>query len=238
MSQDLRIPLDDARQLCNEVIAMLDGTYTRIEYGGSVRRGKALVGDLELIAQVDRDGFDIRIDRRCVEAAQAGLLGKRMNKAGKAQAWGARYKAIAYQGLPLDLWIVRPDRQWGPTAVLRTGPGELNQMLVTQRGYKSQGYLPGLCPRSLVWRDGGLYRLPEAAERPGEYAPLPIRSYRVDAETEEDVFALMGLPCLPPEERKPEAYLKYTDKPAFNPRMEQRPAVEKVIATPQQMRMF
>lgn len=204
MSAERNIALDDARTLCDEVLLALEGTFSRCDYAGSVKREKALVGDLEIIVAAS----DAGIDQECDALLAAGVLEKRLNKRGHAIAWGERQKAAVYRGLPLDIWIVRPDRYWGVTEVLRTGPKELNRMLVTVRGQKTPDNLPGLCPPDLVWRDGAIWRLPtrEAAETYEPKEPLPAGSIRQYTPEAEDVFAVMGLPYMSPEQREPSVY--------------------------------
>lgn len=204
MSAGYGIPLDDARTLCDEVLYLLDGTYTRSDYAGSVKRCKAECGDLEVILAAS----DHEIDRRINDLVETGVCSLRFNKRGAKIAYSDRQKALWFNDLPLDVWIVRPDRYWGVTAVLRTGPSELNKMLVGLRGTQTRDGLPGLCPPDLVWRDGAIWRLPSQyeAENYSREHPLPAGSVRQFTPEEEDVFSVMGLPYLAPHQRTPEVY--------------------------------
>jgi hypothetical protein len=204
MSAGYSIPLADARALCDEVLYLLDGTYTRSDYAGSVKRCKAECGDLEVIVAATNHEIDHRIN----DLVDRGVFSLRYNKRGSKIAYSDRQKALWFNDLPLDVWIVRPDRYWGVTAVLRTGPGELNRMLVGLRGTTTRDGLPGLCPPDLVFRDGAIWRLPSRfeAENYKRNEPLPAGSVRQYTPEEEDVFAVMGLPYLAPEQRHPEVY--------------------------------
>lgn len=95
--------------------------------------------------------------------------------------WGPRFRQFSFEGLPVDLFIVRPPAQWGVLLLIRTGPREFSRRAVTRRS------LGGLLPDYAVVREGGIYRLQE-----GTVIPTP---------EEEDVFSVLGVPWIAPGDR-------------------------------------
>lgn len=177
------------------MMALLGDAVERIEIAGSLRRNKPDVGDVELVmtpkfAQQQSLFGDTgeRIDllaQRCDELLRLAVVEKRLNKNGAPIAWGSRYRALLYRGIPVDLFIIQPDRQWGPTMLIRTGPGDSNGVLVTAEGVTNHEGHAGIMPRDLVLNDGTLWRGGQALNTPEEI----------------DVFRVLGLPYIPPHER-------------------------------------
>ncbi|KAB2863390.1 MAG: hypothetical protein F9K46_05890 [Anaerolineae bacterium] len=112
----------------------------------------------------------------------------------KAFTATSRYLSLWYcpnetETIPLDLFIQREDRLnvWGWQTVLRTGPGEANQLLVTSR---QKG---GLLPPTFVVKDGAVTTT----------SGIPIV-----LETEEAVFEAWHMVYVPPQQRTPSAYIE------------------------------
>jgi DNA polymerase/3'-5' exonuclease PolX len=179
----VRMPLVQARELAEEVAVLLLETPVRIEIAGSIRRGKATIGDLEIVAQVDDTPH---FDQHVEDYLRRGYFVPRLNKNGTRIGLGNRFKALVYKGMALDLFIVRPDRQWGPTFLIRTGPGEANKLLVTQR---TKG---GVLPDDMKFDGGMVWHNDEVLDTPEE----------------DDVYAAIGLPFVPPDQRSINAYRK------------------------------
>lgn len=164
------------------IMGMLADVVQRIEIAGSLRRDQQWVGDIELVMAVeDGEAFE----RRCGEMLERGVMRKRLNTRGTSIGWGQRFKAGVFRDAPVDMFIVLPDRQWGPTMVLRTGPASANGVLVTTRGVRNRDGLVGVLPAGLAWREGAIWR----------------GDVRLDTPEEIDVFAACGLPYLAPYER-------------------------------------
>jgi len=170
-----------------DVIALLADACTRITVGGSLRRGKDTVGDVEIIAQ---PGDVLRFERRCDLLRAWGTFTPRLNKIGNRIAWGPRFKAAVYAGLPLDIFIVLPDRQWGPTCVIRTGPGTANECLVTTLGIRNRLGDVGVLPTGVAFSDGGLIQ----------------HGVKLDTKEEMDVFNACRLPWVEPGLRSVATY--------------------------------
>jgi DNA polymerase/3'-5' exonuclease PolX len=166
-----RYPLEIAEQIAARHIERLSPFCERIEIAGSIRRRKAEVGDIEIVAQpltlLDMFG------------QQAGYQALALPY--RAIKNGERYKQYALpEGINLDLFIVLPPAQWGVIFALRTGGAKFSQQLVTHRPY---GYLP---PEYFV-SGGAVHRA-----YTGEIVPTP---------EEEDFLSLCGVAHIPPHER-------------------------------------
>lgn len=196
-----RIPLDEARALADEVVDLLEVVTERIAIGGSIRRQRADVGDLEIVAipryeegveQVDMFTQAATrlnlLDARCRDFLDRGTFQPRFDKNGRA-AFGEKYKRLAYKGFPLDLFSCT-EANWGVILLLRTGPAEWNQRLVLKASHG------GWLTRGYFFRDGQLWKLPPPydASLVDDATPVPTRE-------EADVFRALGYRYVPAEQR-------------------------------------
>lgn len=187
MSGETKLPAWYMFRQALRIMGLLTDVVQRLEIAGSLRRDQQLVGDIELVMAVNEI---VPFEQRCSELLEAGLFRKRLNKHGAPIGWGQRFKAVIFNEVPVDLFIVLPDRQWGPTMVLRTGPGSANGVLVTTRGIRNRDGLLGILPQGLAWREGAIWD----------------GDTRLDTPEEIDVFAACGLPYLPPYMRTAAEY--------------------------------
>lgn len=191
MSAGLRIPLVEAERLVGQVVALLADACDRIEIAGSIRRRRPDVGDIEIVAIPRLEkiaeglwGQDYHADRlgeRLGVARVAGTLTPRKvevhRKDGsieESQRVGDRYQALEYEGIPVDLFIVRPPADWGVVFTIRTGPADWSERLVTD------------CKRRFDRVEGG------HLTHFGNTVPCP---------EERDFLAAIGQPWVEPEER-------------------------------------
>lgn len=190
--------------LALEVVTLLGDYCTRIAIGGSLRRGKAMVGDIEIVCQPEfralptgRNGFiQVKQDAvkwKCDRLLEDRVFEPRLNLNGNPESWADRHKRAWYKGVKLDLFIVQPDRSWGYTMLIRTGPGDANGVLVTRDGVRNHEGNLGICPEPYAFKDGDLH----------------VGEMRIDTPEEKDVFQALGLPYIAPPLRSVEMYQRW-----------------------------
>ena len=149
---------------------------THLEVAGSYRRRKETVGDVDLLARCQGDGTPV------VEHFTAFPGAVRVEASGSTKG-----NIILPSGLSVDLRVI-PPRSWGAAQHYFTGSKEHNVQV------RTMGVKNGL--RINEW---GVFRVPEGVDpetlgkEDGEW---------VGGETEEEVFAAVGLPWIPPELRE------------------------------------
>jgi DNA polymerase (family 10) len=188
-----RVPFAVAFPVAADLVARMSAPCERVAVAGSLRRGKGLVGDIEIVAMPwlldEPDGLwgtrkVSALDRLLSNLVAAGLLAG-AESVGKVAAMGERYQKFAHveSGLQVDLFIVRPPAQWGVIFLIRTGPAEFSQWLVTE-ARRRHFHVTG----------GALHR--------GSMGCIPSTSCEVvDTPDEPAVFAALGMEYLRPAER-------------------------------------
>jgi DNA polymerase/3'-5' exonuclease PolX len=148
-----KFPRAAAIAVANELQSVA-GFTDRLMVVGSVRRGKADVGDVELLfipkVVIEQEPGDM-FARSAVNLAwrevdrlvKAGVLAKRLNSAG-FPAWGEKNRLAVHvaSGIPVDLFCVT-EEMWWLSVVIRTGPKDFNLRLIDsagQRGIKVHAY--------------------------------------------------------------------------------------------------
>lgn len=183
----MRYPLSMAQDVAGKLLEALRPYCTRIVVAGSVRRGKPLVGDVELlyISKISTmaDLFGpaepyAQADEVLRALIDSGVIERRYNVNGSPM-WGEKNKFARHvnTGMPVDLFAT-DEACWENYLVCRTGPGELNTeiaMRAKQRG--------------LMWHPYGT-----GFERVATGEVLPVK-------TEGEVFDIVGLPRMEPRER-------------------------------------
>jgi DNA polymerase/3'-5' exonuclease PolX len=182
-----RWPRAVALAVAEEIRAVLAPCCSRVMVAGSLRRGRAEVGDVELVyvtrfenRQVPGDMFSwANVALAEVEVAYMetlGLLARRKNVRGY-ETYGPKNKLMVHcaTGVPVDLFATT-ECCWWNYLVCRTGPAASN------------------------------IRIAQAAQRRGwQWNPYSVGFSTDDAVhvvgSEEEVFRFVGLPCLEPEER-------------------------------------
>jgi len=177
-----RIPLSQAQALAEDFLTAIRPLCERAEVAGSVRRGKAEVGDVEIVVQPRVARVQVGLFEDMTEERDLLETDFLWEAWGKVLKDGPRFKQIfTPHGVALDVFIVRPPAQFGLIYLIRTGPADFSKWMVTPR---SRG---GALPPGLVVRNGAIWR--------GlELIPTP---------TEADVFRVLGLEPIPPAEREP-----------------------------------
>lgn len=176
-----RVPLVIGRRLADRLVSELrplGSLFSRVEVAGSIRRQKAIVGDVEIVAQGGRQ-YNAASVHRVLDRLHVDRAEK--NCAGARAAWGPKYyKGVARvaDGLEVgvDLFVVTPPAEWGDVFLIRTGEAEFSQAVVTRLrrfGLKSE--------------DGHVARISDGA--------------RIPTPHESDMLRAARLPWIPPERR-------------------------------------
>lgn len=195
--------------LALEVIALLAEGCKRITIGGSLRRGKAMVGDIEIVCQPDfqalaatRSAFILTkqnaVNHACDHLRYHDIFQPRLNNKGNPQSWGDQQKWFRYKGVNVDLYSVLPGYSWGRELLIRTGPGDANAVLVTRDKVRNREGHVGVLPEPYQFRERELYA--------GEI--------RVETPEEKDVFHALGLPYIAPPLRSVEMYQRWAGRRA------------------------
>lgn len=185
VAEKRRWPRADALRVAGELSELLGPVCERVAVAGSLRRGKALVGDVEIlyIPRYEARAFDMFTDRmedlaaeRIGELVRDGVLFKRPSKTGSF-SWGEKNKLAVHSrtGIPVDLFAAT-EANWWNYLVCRTGPAESNMrvaMAAQERGWKWNPYGAGFTRGLEVRRMG----------------------------SEEEVFRFAGLPFMEAEGR-------------------------------------
>jgi len=187
-SQKPRWPRRAALAVAEELRAILAPFCHRIVVAGSLRRGRPEVGDVELVyvsrsekRQLPGDMFEWRdvalADVEIATMQAVGLLDRRLNVRG-AVTYGPKNKLMLHRptGMPVDLFATTEEAWWN-YLVCRTGPAESNVRIceaAIRKGWHWNPYSVGFT------------------------TPAGVRR----ADSEQDVFDLVGLPYLKPEDRR------------------------------------
>ena len=188
MGYKRRWPAAFVHPIATELVAQLQPRCEQICIAGSLRRGTADVGDIEILyvprmGQVRVPGelfsqSDSLADELLEEWLTKGVLTKRPN-INSISSWGRQNKLAVHKAtrIPLDLFATSADR-WFVSLVVRTGSKDTNVRLAAsalRRGLKLEAY-------------GGVISRADTGER-------------VQPQSEREVFELCGVPYLEPSQR-------------------------------------
>lgn len=150
MSQGDPVPFERAIEAAQKLVSLLQPACERIEIAGSLRRAKPQVRDIELVAiprWEDRSTGDLWATSPAVDVLEEVISRLLFNGAIEARQvenhrangtvelqtkLGPAFKALVFDEIPVDLFIVRAPATWGVIFGLRTGPGAWNTQLVTE----------------------------------------------------------------------------------------------------------
>jgi DNA polymerase/3'-5' exonuclease PolX len=131
----------EARAVAEHLKELLSPLCSRIEIAGSLRRGKSLVGDIELLfvprgtkechvagslfLKEERSVVDVRLE----ELLGEGVLQKRL-KINHTETWGPSNKFAVHieSGIPVDFFCTSEECWWN-ALVCRTGSADTNLLL-------------------------------------------------------------------------------------------------------------
>lgn len=181
MSTGQTWPHAEALPLAQALAALLAPACEQIKIAGSIRRGKPIVGDGELVAipRIFPEGNALwwLLDALVADGTLKKFVGT--DKNGKPfTRWGSDYRAVVYRGLKVDIFTADA-ANFGYQYLLRTGPGEANTRLMQL-----------LFHAPFKFRDGYAWYGEDRLDLPDEPA----------------VFDLLGMTYLPPDKRSRQAY--------------------------------
>ena len=178
MSEGPRLPYAEALALAQRVVAILAPAWERAEIAGSLRRGCATIGDIDLVAIPRPAPHERPVFGRPITQGSRSPIAQRLSAAGGEIVNDSEHIVKArLDDLVIDVWLSEP-AQWGYKLAIRTGPLEFSKWLVSRQPR-------GACPRGWRFEGGYLWH--------GEkIVPCP---------EEADLFAALGLAWIPPEER-------------------------------------
>ncbi len=168
----------DAFLIANDLLLRLRPLCERVEIGGSIRRGKADVKDIEIVAvpNFQTDMFGGTLLNHSLDIFP-------WEHEGAVEKNGHKYKKVALNaGINLDVFIVTPPAQWGVQMVIRTGPSDFSHWIVTKKS------LGGALPDAYFVKDGSIWD-----GRDGSKFNTP---------EEKDFFRLCGLKWMEPALRE------------------------------------
>ncbi len=156
----------------------------RLEIAGSLRRRKETIGDVDLLAAHDGDGTPV-VEHFVAYSGAVRVLGSGSTKG----------SIVLHSGLQVDLRVI-PNESFGAAMLYFTGSKEHNVALRT-RAVKE----------GLRVNEWGVYRTREDDEGRDAEDDRPAGAEgdfgeRLAGDTEEDVYAALGLPWIPPELRE------------------------------------
>ena len=186
----------EAKQIADELKIELAGQARRIELAGSLRRGKVMVKDIELVIIPHHlPSLLTRIDNLLLNNL---MTKRRSDKTDNLIAWGEKYRACVYKRIyPVDIFFATEDN-FGFIYWLRTGPGDANTRVME--------LLKARCSPVRA-RDGRLYWV----EYPEDYTTQHdnyIQTHVIRTPSEVDVFTLFGLDFRPPSRRSVDDYTR------------------------------
>jgi DNA polymerase (family 10) len=132
--------LEDAQVLAAKVCSALAPLCEKIEVAGSIRRGKAEVGDIDLVVlpkAVDLPGGLCGIVKVDPSTVWKNLIPKALLKSGlQLEVSGQELHRFSFpSGVQVDVYRARPET-WGVILLVRTGSKEHNVKLCSLARYK------------------------------------------------------------------------------------------------------
>lgn len=181
MSEGRKVAYKVAVDFAAEVVEKLTPHCERIAIAGSLRRQRAQIGDIEIVA-LPRRAVDLfgQADLKRPSALDEFLKEKGVQLAKD----GPLYKQFRYGGLNVDLFLPASAAHWGCIYTIRTGSHEFNLWLMNVAS-----------PRAGVRFESGrlLRRLSGVA---------------LDTPEEVDVFTALRLPFITPQMRDDNRWLE------------------------------
>ena len=177
-----KIDLGIAKKLANDVIRHVAPAMQRVEVAGSIRRGKSIVGDIELVGIPCQREKLIKLLDDVGQHIKPGVPGV-IQWSPKATAKYLRLRLS--EGVNLDFFLGTP-HNFGGLFLMRTGSG------AGPDGNAFNGFVPGIFKRFKTLSGGGRMTDVMPTMPTGEQLWIP---------EEQDFFDILEMNFVPPEER-------------------------------------
>jgi len=138
--------LHQAELIANELLRILKPACQRVIIAGSIRRRKADVGDIELLAIPKYFAGVDQLDREIGALFIQQILGFRLNKLG-SRVYGPKNKLLRHVESGIGIDVFSTDAKCWPVAlVVRTGGKETNKRIARaalRKGWRFHAYGDG-----------------------------------------------------------------------------------------------
>jgi len=225
MSSGERKFLAEAQRDAEKFIRHIEQLCQWVCIAGSVRRKKAMVGDIEIVVlPTHKSAFLNHLDT----LEYNGQISKAVDAKGRTR-WGENLRALMYRGSKIEVYLCDKDNQ-GYITWLRTGPADGNQFVMTAiKRHKASIRMDS----GYVWHV--IYEKSHARfNRELGYAKLG----KLHVPDEATMFRLLGIGGLySPEIRTEKLYIRFMSKYVNCP---SRGVLVKMYAEkePEQLRLF
>lgn len=186
-----RWELETARRIVHELADLVRPECERLEVVGSIRRGSPMVKDAELVL-IPKPDLLVLTDNLVLR----GVVEKALYGQTLTTRWGTLYRGMLYQGLRVELfWADKTN--WGYQQWLRSGPGEANKYIMSHLIYVH-------APIRFV--EGDCWYSPTNAWQKPKDKWVAADKVKLHVPDEDSLFAILGMPYLPPGERSEQRY--------------------------------
>jgi len=184
-----KIDLLEAQTIAAKVLHHISPALDRGEIAGSIRRGKPVVGDIEIVAiSSSRDSL-VKLLSDVGQHIKPSVPG--------VVPWDPKSDAKYFrvrlaEGMNLDLFMASPEN-WGGLFLMRTGSG------AGPDGNSFNGFTPGIFSRWKKMSGGG---------RMSGCMPTMPTGEQLEVPEEQDFFDLLEMGFVPPNERTSKNVIK------------------------------
>lgn len=224
MSSGEPIKLAVAKQVVEQFMSHLDGMLAYSCIAGSIRRGRALVGDAEVVIEPHNlSALWVRVDG----LVNQGIIAKADYGAGQTR-WGQAYRGVMYQGVKIELFVCDENNR-GYITWLRTGAGQKNTYVMSQlKKHHSIIRMSG----GYVWHVSYDKSHP-AYKSADEFAKLG----KLIVPDEFTLYWLLGMSPVEPAKREERAYRHALERGVYTPSVDE---IQGIYSDPEpkQLSMF
>lgn len=189
----IKFDLEAARRIVGQLADLIRPACEKLEVAGSIRRGTPYVKDADLVA-IPRPHLLPLLD----DLLARGIVEKALYGETKSTRWGPKLRGMIFQGLQVEIDLA-DEHNWGYKKALRSGPKEANEYIMAFINWKK--------PALRLQGGYGWYSPHNWWEKPkGKWFALD--QVRLSIPDEDTLFALLGMPYIPPGERTEQRYKK------------------------------